>query len=103
TGSFVRTYHISAASNQVSALATGSTSYGYGYDASGNMLSETTSRHFEWNHAGQLATFRTQAAPTSEPSVYAEYRYDSAGQRVLKLVRKHGGQLAVTTYIDGLF
>jgi RHS repeat-associated protein len=102
-GGFARGYTIPAAGNQVTAMVTGSTSYGYGYDARGNMTSETTSRLVEWNHAGQLATFRTQAASTSEPSVYAEYRCDQSGQRVVKFVRKQGGQLAVTVYIDDLF
>jgi RHS repeat-associated protein len=41
--------------------------------------------------------------PHSEPTLYTQYRYDTAGQRVLKIVRKHGDQLAVTTYIGGVF
>ena len=41
--------------------------------------------------------------PTPNRPVYAEYRYDTAGQRVLKIVRKHGNRLAVTTYIGGVF
>jgi len=101
-GGFTRTYNIPSGSNQVTAMTTGSTAYQYAYDACGNMTSETTSRLFEWNHANQLATFRTQT-PNAEPSLYAEYRYDTAGQRILKIVRKQGGQLAVTIYIDGLF
>lgn len=102
TGGFTRTYQIPPGGNQATGMTIGTTTYKYGYDACGNMLSETTSRFFEWNHANQLATFRNQT-PKAEPTLYAEYRYDTAGQRVLKVVRKHGGQLAVTTYVGGLF
>ena len=102
TGGFTRTYDVPPGSNQATAMTTGQTAYHYGYDASGNMVSETTSRLFEWNHANQLATFRNQT-PNAEPTIYTQYRYDTAGQRVLKIVRKHGGQLAITTYIGGLF
>jgi RHS repeat-associated protein len=80
----------------------GQVGYGYTFDANGNMLSETTSRHFEWNHSDQMKTFRTQTAG-AEPSVYARYLYDAAGQRVKKLVRKQGGQVEVTHYIDAVF
>ena len=66
------------------------------------MRSETTSRHFEWNHADQMKAFRTQT-DGAEPSVHAHYLYDAAGQRVKKLVRKQGGQVEVTHYIDGVF
>jgi RHS repeat-associated protein len=102
TGRYARNYHVPAAADQLSAMIAGATSYSYTFDSRGNTLSETTSRHFEWNHAGYLATFRTQAA-SAGPSLFAEYRYDITGQRVLKIVRKQGGHLAVTTYIGGLF
>src|SRR5262249_13321061 len=62
----------------------------------------TTSRHFDWNHSDQMKSFRTQTAG-AEPSVHAHYLYDAAGQRVKKLVRKLGGSVEVTHYIDGLF
>ena len=35
--------------------------------------------------------------------MHAHYLYDAAGQRVKKLVRKQGGQVEVTHYIDGAF
>ena len=49
-----------------------------------------------------MKAFRTQTE-ASEPSVHAHYLYDSATQRVKKLVRKQGGQREVTIYVDGLF
>src|SRR5262249_927983 len=66
------------------------------------MLAETTSRRFQWNHSDQMKAFGTQIEG-AEPSVYAHYFYDAAAQRVKKLVRKQGGQVEVTHYIDGTF
>lgn len=54
------------------------------------------------NHADQMKAFRTQAAG-AEPSVDAHYFYDADGQRVKKIVRKQGGRVEVTHYIDGVF
>src|SRR5262249_57595625 len=76
--------------------------YDYPFDANGNMLSEAPSRHFEWNHSDHMKAFRTQT-DGAEPSVHAHYLYDAAGERVKKLVRKQGGQVEVTHYIDGVF
>jgi len=76
--------------------------YTYSYDGCGNTLSETSSRLFEWDHTNRLATFRTQTSG-ADPSLYAQYRCDGAGRRVVKVVRNQGGQVAATVYIDGLF
>lgn len=73
------------------------------FDANGNLIRETTSRHFEWDHSDRMRVFRTQPE-NAEPSVHAHYLYDASGQRVKKLVRKQNGQpVEVTTYIDGVF
>jgi RHS repeat-associated protein len=77
-------------------------SFDYHYDTNGNMTGETTSRHFEWDYADRMRVYRTQT-DVSEPSVHAHYLCDAGGQRVKKLVRKQGGQLEVTVYIDGIF
>ena len=74
----------------------------YTYDANGNLTSETTSRHFEWDHSDRMRAYRTQTAG-AEPSVHAHYLYDAAGQRVKKLVRNKAAQVEVTVYIDGIF
>jgi RHS repeat-associated protein len=74
----------------------------YTYDANGNLIQETTSRHFEWDHADRMRVFRTQAG-TAEPSVHTHYLYNAGGQRVKKLVRKQGGKVEVTVYVDGIF
>jgi RHS repeat-associated protein len=48
-----------------------------------------------------MKVFRTQTEG-AEPSVHTHYLYDAAGQRVKKLVRKQGGQVEVTHYVDGV-
>ena len=72
------------------------------YDVNGNLKRETTSRHFEWDHSDRMRAYRTQTEG-AEPSVHAHYLYDVGGQRVKKLVRKGGGNIEVTIYIDGVF
>jgi RHS repeat-associated protein len=72
------------------------------FDHNGNLIRENNSRHFEWDYGDRMRVFRTQTG-NAEPSVYAHYLYDASGQRVKKLVRKQGGQIEVTVYIDGVF
>ena len=101
-GGFTREFTVETVNNRLRALKIGDNPYDYGFDVNGNMRSETTSRHFEWNHADQMKAFRTQTEG-AEPSVHAHYLYDATGQRVKKLVRKQGGQIEITHYIDGVF
>ncbi|HKE57533.1 MAG TPA: SpvB/TcaC N-terminal domain-containing protein, partial [Pyrinomonadaceae bacterium] len=89
-------------SNRLATLTIGQTAFAYTYDANGNLISETSSRHFEWDHSDRLRAYRTQV-DQAEPSVHAQYLYDSAGQRVKKLVRRQGGQVETTTYLEGIF
>ena len=96
------TFTVETANNRLRRMQIGQAGYEYAFDANGNMRSETTSRHFEWNHSDQMKAFRTQT-DAAEPSVHAHYLYDAAGQRVKKLVRKQGGQVEVTQYIDAVF
>jgi hypothetical protein len=102
TGGFTRVFTVETANNRLRRLQIGLDSYDYAFDTNGNMRSEATSRHFEWNHSDQMKAFRTQA-DGAEPSVHAHYLYDAAGQRVKKLLRKQGGQVEVTHYIDAVF
>ena len=99
---FTRDFDLVSGINRLSKLNVGVTGFDYHYDANGNMTGETTSRHFEWDHADRMRVYRTQT-DASEPSVHAHYFYDAGGQRVKKLVRKQGGQIEVTVYIDGIF
>ncbi len=101
-GDFTRTFDLVAGNNRLGKLNIGVIGFDYHYDANGNMTGETTSRHFEWDYADRMRVYRTQTN-ASEPSVHAHYLYDAGGQRVKKLVRKQGGQIEVTVYIDGAF
>jgi RHS repeat-associated protein len=106
-GSFTRGFtldpdNLAPRSNRLSTLDVGAFTSHYAYDASGNLTVETTSRHFEWDHSDRLRVYRTQP-DGAEPSVHAHFLYDPTGQRVKKLVRKQGGQVEVTVYIDGGF
>jgi RHS repeat-associated protein len=101
-GGSTRTLTLAPGSNRLASMTIGQTTYHYTYDPNGNMLRETTSRHFEWEYGDRLRVFRVQAGQ-AEPSLHAHYLYDGAGQRVKKLLRKQGGQVEVTVYIDGIF
>jgi RHS repeat-associated protein len=116
TGGFTRTYALAAGSNRLAKVTVGPTpkpvDYAYVYDAAGNLTQEASERFFEWDHSDRMISFRTQTrAPKSkpadnrwsEPTVHAHYLYDASGQRVKKLVRKQGGAIEVTVYVDGLF
>jgi RHS repeat-associated protein len=97
-----RNFTLVANTNRAQKVAFGNQPFAYTYDANGNMIGETSSRHFEWDHADRMRVYRTQT-DGSEPSVHAHYLYDAGGQRVKKLVRKQGGQVEVTVYIDKIF
>ena len=97
-----RTFALVPGSNRLQTVTIGADPYAYAYDLNGNMAQETASRNFEWDHSDRMRVYRTQTA-NAEPTVWAQYFYDASGQRVKKLVRKQGGQLEATVYIDGLF
>ena len=101
-GGFARTFTLAVGNNRLNTVAVGMTSFQYRYNDNGNMINETTSRHFEWDHSDLMRVFRTQTG-NAEPSVHAHYLYDTGGQRVKKLVRNQGGQVAVAVYIDSVF
>ena len=101
-GGFTREFAMAANANRLEMLRIGQTEFAYGYDAGGNMTSETMSRHFEWDGANRMKGFRTQTEG-AEPSMHVQYLYDSGGQRVKKLVRRQGGQTESTHYIDLVF
>ena len=102
TQGFNRNFTLVANTNRLQTVAFGNEPFAYTYDANGNMIGETSSRHFEWDHTDRMRVYRTQTEG-SQPSVHAHYLYDASGQRVKKLVRKQGGQIEVTVYIDGAF
>ena len=101
TGAYTRTYTPAPDSNQLSSMSvSGNLTGTYTYDAVGNLTGETTTRHFEWDHANRLATFRVQTDGAT-PSKYAQYRYDATGERAVKLVRMGAAQDEITIYVGG--
>ncbi|NOT54861.1 MAG: RHS repeat-associated core domain-containing protein [Deltaproteobacteria bacterium] len=101
-GEFVRELTVASANNRLANVAMGQTTFAYTYDANGNLVQENNVRHYEWDYADRMRGFRTQTS-NAEPSVHAQYLYSSGGQRVKKAVRKQGGKLEVTVYINGIF
>ncbi|MBN1254276.1 MAG: VCBS repeat-containing protein [Deltaproteobacteria bacterium] len=101
-GSFNRHITLASNSNRLANVSMCQTVYNYAYDSNGNLIQETTSRHFEWDHSNRLRVYRTQMED-AEPSIHAHYLYDSGGQRLKKIVRHQGGKVTVTVYIDGIF
>lgn len=89
--------------NLLTTFNVGTNTYDYQYDANGNMIKENSNRFFEWDHADRLRVFYNQAASGSEPSVYEQYLYNSAGERVKKITRKQSGIYEVSVYVDGFF
>jgi RHS repeat-associated protein len=72
------------------------------FDDSGNLLRETGTRHFSWNHANQLTGFSVRSGAAAPASVEACYLYDAAGQRVKKWVRK-AGKVETSVYVGAAF
>ena len=98
-----RQFTLVPGNNRLARVSIGSTTdYQYAYDPSGNLIQESTERHLEWDAGNRMRVFRIQpdGAP---PSLYAQYLYDSGGQRVMKLVRDQSGGYQTTIYIDGVF
>lgn len=98
----VKVFTLAAGTNQLLSTSVGSTTAAYVSDASGNIVSEDTSRHLEWDHSDRLRDFHVQTT-AAEPSLYAIYLYDPTGARVKKWVRKQGGSVETTVYIGGVY
>jgi len=75
------------------------------YDACGNQLTAGVSRHYIWTAANRLLVYKNQTG-SSDPTIFAQYDYDGAGNRISKLVRTGTAGNPVyerTIYIDGIF
>ncbi len=97
-----RIFALAPGNNRLLNVTIGLATFTYEHDVNGNMTRETTSRHFEWDYVDRMRVYRTQTIG-SEPSLFAHYLYDAGGKRVKKLVRKQGGRVEATVYIDGVF
>ncbi len=99
---FTRRFTVLPGTNRLAAFATGQDRFPLSYDGNGNLVQETTSRHFEWDYGDRMKAFRVQNGE-SEPSVDVRYHYDAGRQRVKKVIRRPGGVVDSIVYIDGLF
>jgi RHS repeat-associated protein len=75
----------------------------YAYDANGNVVRETQSRHLQWDAADQLRQFATWTGAGSAPTLLAYYLYDAGGQHTKKLTQTGATTWQVTVYADGAF
>jgi RHS repeat-associated protein len=99
-GSFTRSFDYQTGKNKLEKVTVGDNEYDFAYDENGNQIQENASRFFHWDYADRLRGFHVQSG--NVPSQQAQYLYDNGGNRVKKLVRKQGGKIEVTIYIDGL-
>jgi RHS repeat-associated protein len=102
SNNFTRTFDYVSGKNLLESITIGSNSYSFDYDNNGNLITENTERHFEWDYADQMRCFYIQDSPGNQPSVYSMYLY-AGGARVKKITRKSSGDKYVTVYIDGIF
>jgi RHS repeat-associated protein len=100
--SFNRDFALISGANRLASVTDTGVTRAYNYDANGNLIRENTERNFEWDYADRMRVFRTQT-PNAAPSLHTHYLYDSAGQRVKKLVRTAANDYFMTVYIDGIF
>ncbi|PRY25828.1 SpvB/TcaC N-terminal domain-containing protein [Pseudosporangium ferrugineum] len=101
-GAFTRTFTCEPGSNRLARVDSGPSGFDHEYDAAGNLIAETTSRHFEWDHAGRLRGFRVQAG-AGPASVRVTYLHDAAGNRVKRFVQKQNGPAESGITLDGAF
>lgn len=99
---FTRNFDYSNATNRLNSISVGMNTYSYLYDNAGNQIQENSNRHFLWDFANNMRCFYNQAG-TAEPTIYAQYLYDSTGKRVKKIIRTQGGNYESISYIDGMF
>jgi hypothetical protein len=74
----------------------------YGSDENGNLVTEASVRHFGWDHADRLRSFRWQSSD-APPELEVTLLRDPDGQRVLRRVTRAEGSPQTTLYLDGVF
>jgi RHS repeat-associated protein len=88
--------------DHLSTMTVRNTSYSYIHDRNGNLIEEASLRHYGWDHTDQLQIFYNKSQ-NGRPSAVTHYFYDSAGQRVKKLIRSSANIYEVIVYIDNIF
>jgi len=107
TNAFTRNFTYNTDVNTLQKVETGGAALiqDFTYDDSGNQLTAGSTRHYQWTAANRLLIYRNQTG-SSDPTIYAQYDYDAAGNRVSKLVRTGTAGSPIyyrTIYIDGIF
>jgi RHS repeat-associated protein len=92
-----------AEGNRVTNAGSDNQSTTHRYDQNGNLIQELTNRHFAWDHSDRLIAFADRPTGAAAATKEAVYLYDSAGQRIKKLVRWSATTFETTVYVDGLF
>ena len=104
--SFTRTFDYgSQATNYLQSVQVGGTVLAdYAYDANGNAVRETQSRHLGWDASDQLRQFATWTGTAgTAPTLLAYYVYDAGGQRTKKITQTSADTWQVSVYVGGGF
>jgi RHS repeat-associated protein len=107
TNTFTRNFTYNTDVNTLQKVETGGATLieNYTYDFCGNQVTAGTTRRYQWTAANRLLIYRNQTG-SSDPTIYAQYDYDAAGNRVSKLVRTGTAGSPIyyrTIYIDGIY
>ncbi len=99
---FTRNFNYSNSHNKLNSIDIGMTNYAFTYDACGNQIQETVSRHCEWDAFNQMRCFYVDDG-SGNITKYTQYLYDASGNRVKKITWKPASDYDSISYIDGVF
>ena len=104
---FTRKYIYNPGGNSLQKITTGNDALveDYTYDNAGNQLTAGNTRNYSWSASGKLVAYYNQASG-ADPTIYAQYDYDSSGRRISKFVRTGTSINPIyerVIYIDGIF
>jgi RHS repeat-associated protein len=96
-----RSYKYPTASNRVESTVAGGLTEAYEYDGHGNIIKMPHLTKMEWDWKDQLSATARQRVAEGEPET-TYYRYDGAGQRVVKATYSEAGAIvARRVYLGG--
>jgi RHS repeat-associated protein len=91
-GGWSRAYNYSPSSNQLASTIVAGTTEPYSYDAHGNVKSMPHLPSMQWDWKDQLQATATQVVNEGTPET-TYYRYDGAGQRIVKATYNQTGTI----------
>ena len=93
----------SSGANHLASMTSGSNTFAFSYDESGNLTSGNGNHYYEWDYRNQLQRFYVAASSSGTKSVDAYYLYDSAGNRTKKFILNQTGTEAdITVYYGAM-